>query len=250
MRVAALLLALAAATPAWGEDASREFCADRPGLGTPACTLDPGHVQVELGLVDWTEDRPDVLVAGDLLLRIGLGSHTEAQLGWTAFGHATGHGGSGDVTLALRQNLISPDGSGTTLAIMPYATLPTGGRTIGAGDWSAGVKVPFGFELSHAVSLAFTPDVEAAVDEDRDGRHLAYGGVAGIDADLGEDVTVTAELSLTRDRDPAGPSTEALAGLSLAWQPSHNLQLDAGANLGLNRETPDLELYAGISRRF
>jgi hypothetical protein len=250
MRIAALLLALAAAAPAWGEDASRDFCADRPGLGTPACTLDPGRVQVELGLIDWTKDRPDALVAGDLLVRVGLGSHTEAQIGWTAFGHAAGHGGTGDVTVALRQNLVSPDGSGTTLAIMPYATLPTGGRAIGAGDWSAGVRVPFGFSLSPAVSVAFTPDIEAAVDADRDGRHLAYGGVAGISAALGEEVSATAELSLTRDRDPAGHSTEALAGVSLAWTPAHNLQLDAGANLGLNQAAPDLELSAGNSRRF
>jgi hypothetical protein len=250
VRVAALLLALAAATPAWGEDGLRDFCADRPGLGTPACTLDPGHVQVELGLIDWTKDQPDVLVAGDLLLRVGLGSHTEAQLGWTAFGHAAGRNGAGDVTLALRQNLLSPGGSGTTFAIMPYATLPTGGHTIGAGDWSAGVRVPFGFSLSPAVSVAFTPDIEAAVDEDRNGRHLAYGGVAGIGAELGAEVSATAELSLTRDEDPAGHSTEALAGVSLAWMPTHNLQLDAGANLGLNQAAPDLELYAGISRRF
>lgn len=249
MRAAVLLLAFLA-SPAWAQDGLRDFCADRPGLGTPACTLDPGHVQVELGLADWTRDRPDVFVAGDLLVRIGLGSHTEAQLGWTAFGHAAGHGGTGDVTLALRQNLVSPDGSGTTLAIMPYATLPTGGRTIGGGDWSAGVRMPFGFSLSPAVSIAFTPDIEAAVDEDRNGRHLAYGSVAGISAELGDDVSVTAELSLTRDEDPAGHSTEALAGLSLAWTPSHNLQLDAGANVGLNQASPDVEFYAGISRRF
>jgi hypothetical protein len=29
-----------------------------------------------------------------------------------------------------------------------------------------------------------------------------------------------------------------------------DLQLDAGVDVGLNRETPDIELYAGISKRF
>jgi hypothetical protein len=29
-----------------------------------------------------------------------------------------------------------------------------------------------------------------------------------------------------------------------------DLQLDAGANFGLNRQTPDIELYAGVSTRF
>jgi hypothetical protein len=31
---------------------------------------------------------------------------------------------------------------------------------------------------------------------------------------------------------------------------SNDLQIDAGATFGLNRQTPDLELYAGIARRF
>ena len=33
--------------------AEREFCANRPGLGTPACTLAPGSAMVELGIAAW-----------------------------------------------------------------------------------------------------------------------------------------------------------------------------------------------------
>jgi hypothetical protein len=36
----------------------------------------------------------------------------------------------------------------------------------------------------------------------------------------------------------------------VAYLVSKDLQLDAGANFGLNRETPDVELYAGFSVRF
>jgi hypothetical protein len=31
---------------------------------------------------------------------------------------------------------------------------------------------------------------------------------------------------------------------------SNSVQLDAGANFGLNHKTPDVELYAGVSKRF
>ncbi len=58
------------------------------------------------------------------------------------------------------------------------------------------------------------------------------------------------EVAATRDEDPAGHDTEALAGLSLGWQPSDEVQLDIGANLGLNRATDDVELYVGVTRRF
>ncbi|NWM25056.1 transporter, partial [Escherichia coli] len=35
----------------------RPLCPDRPGLDTPACTVDQGHFIVESGLVDWSLDR-------------------------------------------------------------------------------------------------------------------------------------------------------------------------------------------------
>ena len=37
---------------------------------------------------------------------------------------------------------------------------------------------------------------------------------------------------------------------SIAYLVSKDLQLDAGANFGLNKQTPDVELYTGISARF
>lgn len=262
-RVLLLALLAAAASPAAVDPALRKLCTDRPGLGTPACTLDAGHVQIEIGLADWTLDkqpgaRNDEVDVGDTLVRIGVADHAELQFGWTAFGwtreragNAVDHAsGTGDLYVAFRRSLLHPDGSGTTVALMPYATLPTGGHAIGAGDWSAGFEVPFGFDLSQAVSLEFAPRVEAAVDEDRHGRHLAYGSVASVAVDLSPLWNMTAEVAATHDDDPSGHSTQELAGLSFGWTPGHNFQLDAGANVGLNHAAPDLELYAGIVRRF
>lgn len=256
--------ATAAATPAFAKEGQREFCPDRPGLGTPACTVEPGTMMLEVGLADWTLDRTadtrtDAWTFGDALLRAGLTPSLEAQLGWTMLGHvrerdrATGDVNrrtrTGDVTIALRQNLSNPDGSGFSVALMPYATLPVGGDGVGAGDWGAGLIVPASFDLG-AVSLGLTPHVDAAVDSDGDGRHLAYGSVVGLGFNVSDDLSMTAEVSLTRDRDPGGHSTEALAGLSAGWQPDDDSQWDVGANVGLNRDSPDVEIYLGFTRRF
>jgi hypothetical protein len=35
-----------------------------------------------------------------------------------------------------------------------------------------------------------------------------------------------------------------------AFLVSNNVQLDAGVNFGLNRNTPDVELYSGVALRF
>ncbi|MBY8822834.1 transporter [Sphingomonas colocasiae] len=254
--------------PAWADPPEtagpRDLCPDRPGLGTPACTLDAGRVVVELGLGDWTHDRTgpmrtDTILAGDALIRIGLNDTLEAQIGWTGYGRvrtrdmAAGTidnaSGTGDVTLALRRNFINPDGSGVSIAAMPYATLPSGGKAIGAGDWGAGLLVPMSFDLG-GVSLALSPEIDAAVDSDGKGRHLGYGSVVGLEFSLTDALSTSTEISIHRDDDPAGHTTEALAGLSAGWQPSKDLQFDIGLNIGLNATSPDTELYFGIARRF
>jgi hypothetical protein len=260
----AALLALAAAPGAASAQDLREFCPDRPGLGTPACTIDKGHLAVELGLLDWTRDREagsrtDTIVAGDLLVRYGLSDRIEAQVGWQAVGHLRERDpsgsvdratGTGDVRLALRGNLLNPDGSLLSVAVMPFVTLPTGGDAIGAGDWTAGVLLPVSFALPNDVQLAFTGEIDAAADETGGGHHLAYGGIVGIDTPLGHDVSATVELAAKRDDERGQRRSELLSGLSLGWSASDSLQLDAGANVGLNGPAPDLELYVGIARRF
>lgn len=256
--------AVAAAVPALAAEERRDLCPDRPGLGTPACTIDAGAIMLEVGMAGWTLDRTadsrtDAFTFGDALFRAGLTPSLEVQLGWTMLGHvrerdrATGdvtrRTRTGDVTIALRQNLSNPDGSGFSVALMPYATLPLGGEGVGAGDWGAGMIVPVSFELG-ALSLGFTPHVDSAVDSDGKGRHTAYGSVAGVGFGLSDDVSMAAEVSLTRDRDPGGHTTEALAGLSAGWQPGPDSQWDVGANVGLNRDSPDVEFYFGYARRF
>lgn len=260
----ALVAALAGIGTAHAQDL-HPLCPDRPGLDTPACTVDQGHLIVESGLIDWSLDRDpaqrtDSFTFGDLLIRYGLTSNTEIQLGWTALGavrtrdRASGavtHGsGAGDMTVAVRRNLSHPDGSGFAAAIMPYASLPTGGTTLGAGDWGAGLIVPLSYSLNDTLGLSLTPEVDAAVDGDRHGRHLAYGSAVGLSAALAKSLTSALEFQAVRDQDPAGHATQALASLSFAWQPRQNLQLDMGAVAGLNHASPDVELYMGIARRF
>jgi len=264
-KIPGLTAILLAATGIAEAQEARPLCADRPGLGTPACTVDPGRTVIELGGADWTLDqdgtqRSDTLMAGDLLIRHGLSSNLEVQAGWTAFGTArtrdkvTGavarNSGVGDVTLAARYNLSNPDGSGFSAAIMPYTTLPTGGEAIGAGDWGAGLIIPISYSLNDTIGIALTPAIDAAVDGDRNGRHLAYGSVIGLSAALSDTVSSALEVQMTRDEDPVGHTTQALAGLSFAWVSGDNLQIDAGAVAGLNAASPDLELYLGITRRF
>lgn len=256
-----LLALLAAAAPAAAQD--RPYCPARPGLGEPACTMAPGKVSLEIGAVSWERaDDPgshvDTLTLADTLVRIGVTDSGEVSIAWTPFiserardsaGATTARGGS-DVTLAFKQNLHHPDGSGFALAIEPHVTLPVAGMPGGAGDWSVGLVVPASFDLGHGVSLQSTSEADAAVDGDRNGRHVALGEVAGLGVALSDSLSATGEVQWLRDWDPAGASTRAYAGIALALSLSDDLQLDGGAVAGLDAAASDVQLYAGLARRF
>ena len=259
--VALLSFATLYATSAGAQE--REYCPERPGLDTPACTIAPGRISVETSLADWTRDdqpgsREDSILFGDTLVRVGVSDAIEARIGWTPFGHdrmrdSTGVdtvNGVGDVSLGMKANLHHPDGSGTSVSVLPFVTLPVGRSSIGAGDWGAGFLVPLTYELSDSVSLDLTPEIDAAVDQDGNGRHLAYSSTAGLSVKVSKAVTLTGEVQSLRDDDPDRHATQALAALSLAWMASDDLQFDMLGAAGLNHDTPDARVYAGISRRF
>lgn len=263
MKPALAALLLLAPGAAWADDTPRDYCPARPGLGSPACTIDPGRVSVETSLADWTldkqpGDRTDTVLIGDTLVRIGLTRDIEAQIGWTPVRFVRERAGGsidratrvGDATLGLKANFANPDGSGLSIAAQPFVTLPVGRSPVGAGDWGAGVVMPVTYDLSKTVNIQFVPEIDAAVNGSRRGRHFAASAVVGIGIQLSDKLTVELEDQLVRDADPGGKTWQDSAALSFAYKVRDNLQLDIGAIAGLNRDTPDFELVAGIARRF
>ena len=258
-RLIALPLLLCAA-PAAAQDA--DFCADRPGLGTPACTMPAGQVMAELGIAGWDHSADgasveDDLTYGDLLVRLGIDDRTEIEAGFGGYGTVRSRDrlsgsqsrsrGLGDVSISVRRSVSGPGGPA---ALQVYATLPTGTDGIGAGDWGAGALLPINLNLPAGFELDLTPEVDVAVNGSGHGRHLAWGGVAGIAHGLGRKLTAQAEIGAWRDNDPAGHATDVRAALSLAWQAGKNWQIDLEGDAGLSAGAPRHSLLVGMARRF
>jgi len=256
------ILALAIATMPFTPAFARDFCPERPGQATPPCTVERGHAVIESALASWTlqrdaDMRSDSFSYGQTLLRVGIGVATEVQVGFTPFGtvrtrdaggNVDRQGSAGDTMVAIKQVFGNPDQP--LAAVKVFATLPTGGMAIGQGTWSGGVAVPIAINLSNKVQLGLTPEIDAAANGDASGRHLAYGGAAGLGFQIGKSATLTTDVSAFRNDDPQGHATMASAGASLAVQPSSRLQLDVGGTAGLTKASPDVTLYVGIARAF
>ena len=259
-RILLALPLLLMAAPAAAQDG--DFCADRPGLGTPACTMPPGQVMVELGLAGWDHSADpatigDNLTYGDLLVRVGLDNRTEVEAGFGGYGIARSRDrfsgslsrshGLGDVSIAIRRSI---SGSGGPVALHVFASLPTGAAGIGAGDWGAGALLPINLSLSGGFELDLTPEVDAAVNARGPGRHLVLGGVTGLSHALGRNLSAEAEIGAWRDNDPDGHVTDVRAALSLAWQAGKNWQIDLEGDAGLSAAAPRHSLQIGMARRF
>jgi hypothetical protein len=259
MRTSWLLLCLALlAAPARAQDL-RDFCAQRPGRATPPCVLDNGHLQVETALIDAVFQRnggvrEDTYALAGTELRLGIARRVELEAGWTPVVIDTMRGGerrtgTGDAMLGLLGALTDPDGKGVAVSAQGFVTLPTATHDLGAGGWTGGVRLPIAIPLSGDTALGLTPEVDVLRNAGGGGTHLAWIGVGSVSRSFGP-VSLGAELWGEVEDAPTGEIRRATADLTAAVMLGKVLQLDAGANFGLDRQTPGAELYFGISKRF
>jgi hypothetical protein len=239
------------------------ICPDRPSKGTGTCTVPAGHVQVETDLIDWTHDetggvRSDFTVIGASLVKYGLSGSADVELGVTPveISRVRGPDGSdrasgfGDLLLRSKLRLTGEDAS-VQVALDPFVKIPTAKRDLGNGKVEGGITLPVGVSLGKGpLSLAFSPEFDWRADADGHGRHPAMIQLVDLGISARPRLSLTAELWGQWNWDPAGTVKQYSADAAVAYLLTNDLQLDAGANFGLNRDTPDLELYTGVSKRF
>lgn len=265
MRGAIIFLAGASAaltSPAAADDKS-PICADRPGKATSACTVPFGRWQVETGLADWTlqagEGEKDTsLMLGGTIVKYGFTNASDIEIELTPWQRSTSRAGAvhgsasgvGDVRLIAKQRLSSADSQVQVIA-MPFVKIPTASHSLGNGQWEGGILLPIGYSIPRSqLGIGLTPELDWVADASGQGHHLAMAQVAALGWAASDKLNLSAEIWEAWDWDPEGTTRQASADGSAAYLISNDVQLDAGANFGLNRVTPDVELYGGVSARF
>jgi hypothetical protein len=266
MRFAPLLLLLAlpaaAQTVPTASSADAPICTDRPTKSNFACTVPKGLVQIEADAFNWISsrsgpERSDQLLFSNPTLKLGLTSHSDLQLNWVPFtrvrrrdaaGTVTTQDGVGDVSLRFKQRLTAADGA-FQLALLPFVKLPTAPAGIGNRKVEAGIAVPMNISAPGGWTVTLGPQLDLLADFDGRGHHAGFTGLINIAKQIGA-FTLYNEIWTSQNFDPAGTVRQYSYDVSLAWLVQPTLQLDIGANIGLNRETPDLVAYLGISSRF
>jgi hypothetical protein len=245
----------AAATPA-----ETPICTDRPAKANVPCTVPAGDVQIEADLVNWSRASADGASARTLLftnptLKYGVLANLDVEVDWapweqvrtTFAGRTTTASSVGD--LFLRAKWAAIGGDAVSLSLIPYVKLPTASHDVGNGHVEGGLIAPISVSLPAKFTLALGPELDALENADRTGAHVNVVNVVDVNRSFGK-WTVYGELWNEQTFDPRGAVAQTTADAAVAYLLTSTLQLDAGANFGLDRNAPQQQYYLGVSHRF
>lgn len=245
------------------EAPSDPICTDRPTKSDVPCVVPQGVVQIEADLVNASFQRldgttVDTVLAPNPTLKYGLSKDLDVEASIAPFeevrtrtaGETRTLEGVGDLYLRLKYAVFSSAGGAFQLSLVPYVKAPTARAGLGDGAVEAGVVAPMSLKLTSVLTLTLSPEVDALKDGADDGRHANTSQTVNLSLALPRDVTLYGELWADWDFDPAGTGRQTSFDLAATKLLGPSLQLDAGLNLGLDRQTPGAQAYLGVSKKW
>jgi len=245
----------------------RSFAPDRPPKADSATTVDAGHFQYETDLLNYSQTNfggvtTRLYQAFDPVWKLGLTNWVDFELQFngyqnlTATDNATGAAvakgsGLGDVFVKSKINLFGNDGGAAALAVIPYVKIPSGAPTISNGVVEGGLIAPFQLTLPHDFGLTLMTEVDALKDANDDGRHANFVNLVNLNHPVPgiKNLSAAIEFYSSVGTDPNTPPVYTL-DTALIYLLTPNVQLDAGADFGLNRAAPAVQVFMGLSQRF
>ena len=258
--LALILLGSGAAARAAGTD---PICADRPGKATPTCTVPAGMVQVESGLADWSHDRSDGVTTDELdiggaAVKFGVTDRLHLEFDLPAYievraradGMHDRQSGFGDSGVALKYRVTNTSAP-VQVALRPFVKIPTAKHALGNGKVEGGIAILLDSTFSDSsIGWDTAPELDLVADADGSGYHLALADAVSFGLPVSQRLTLSGELWGAWDFDPSGTVRQYSIDAAAAYLVSKTIQIDSGINLGLNHNTPDVEIYSGIAFRF
>ena len=249
-------------------DAMRAFEPERPAKILNPFTVDAGHFQVESDFLNYVHANDAGLdtqffQTADPTVKLGLTNSIDFEIVFNAYQNATTRNdrtgeivasarGFGDTVLKAKFNLIGNDGGPFAMALVPYVKLPSAAPGLGNNVVEGGVALPAQINLPADFAVALQTEVDSLKDAN-DARHYAnFVNIANLSHALpfiSKDLTASIEFFSSVGTDAFTPAVYTF-DVGLAYLVLANVQLDAGANFGLTRSSPDLNLYTGITARF
>ena len=246
-------------------DQMRSFSTDRPTKANVPYTVDAGHFQYETDLVNFTHQvtgsvHTNTILVPNPTFKVGVTNNADLEVnvapftGVHTFGSATSATntvwGISDTFVRAKINLWGNDGGSSAAALIPYVKAPSAPIGIGNGAVEEGLFVPVALSLPKDFTLLLIPEIDAFKDSGDNGRHGNFVLDVNLSREVIKNVTAYVELWSDYNNDPIVKTTQMSFDTALSWIVFPNVQLDVGANFGLNSVTPAVQVYTGLSQRF
>ena len=244
-------------------DQMREMSTDRPDQTESPFTVDAGHVQVEMDMVNYTHDRAsgvttESLAIAPLNFKVGLLNNVDVQFVLDSYVNertkarallADRAEGGGDLQTRLKINLWGNDGGDTAFGVMPFVKWPTAKSTLGNGYVEGGVILPLSISLGDRFGLGLMTEVDFLRDDVGGGHHTDYVNSITLSCDvterLGAYVEFFSVISTERDSECVWQFD-----LGATYGLTPDVQFDAGVNIGVTENAPDWQPFVGVTVRF
>lgn len=252
----------------------RDMETDRPNVTNSPHTIDPGWVQLEAGLVEYSYNRDryhgakarnEAWTIGQMNVRVGILDNLElnALINPYVFTHdrddiahlTTRDSGIGEIIIGGKVNLFGNDSTEAdepwraAMAIQPQFKLPSIDDRIGNGYFECSVGAPLEINLPHGFHLDLQPTVAHVRNTTNTGDATTFQGAVSLDHIVFSKLDVYIEYVVNYSTEAHTQPTEAL-DVGGTYPLSENLQLDAGCFIGLNKATPTIDVTLGVSFRF
>ncbi len=250
------------------DDQMRPLAPDRPAQALSPYTVDAGHFQIESDFLNYTHTNSQgagtkTFLTLDPTLKLGLTNWVDFEVEFNGYLNSRTHDnatgalissghGFGDTFFKTKVNLFGNDGGTFALALIPYLKAPSAAPGLGNGVIEGGFFAPLQINLPQDFTLVLETEVDVLKDANDTRRHANFVNLASLSHALpfiSKDLSATVEFFSAVGTDRAIRPVYTF-DVGLAYLVDPNLQLDVGANCGLTKASPSINIYSGISARF
>lgn len=245
----------------------RELSADRPDKTDSPMTVDAGHVQVEMDMVNMTLDRTKTdtgkaryrsLDLAPMNVKLGVLNNLDFQVTYTAHRWETTEDSSAGslerkqgfdgITPRLKWNLIGNDGGFFALALLPFIKAPLSQSQLSNHHVEGGLAIPYSFDIP-GWDVGLQTAFHWHRNESSSGYHTEFDNSLSIGHALIGPLSLSAEFfgSVSTERDQGWVGT---VDTWLTYQVSPNMRLDAGVYIGVTPSAPDWHPFLGMTYRY
>lgn len=243
----------------------RELSTDRPDQTESPYTVDAGHVQVEMDLVNYAHDRNNSVTTESLAIapinfKLGVLNNVDVQFLVAPYVRETTKfaafpainskmQGTSDLVTRLKVNLWGNDGGETAFGVMPFVKWPTASSALSNGKVEGGVILPLSISLGDRFGLGMMTEVDFLRDTFGGGQHLDFVNSITLSCDVTDRLGVYVEFFSVISKEAGSPWIGQF-DLGATFGLTADVQLDAGVNIGVTESAPDWQPFAGLTLRF